>query len=71
MFSKGMFVERFSIEYDAPMHGTIDDRNARGNKEAAEERYFALMNSSVSRKADALVRTMTNLQLRIKDTLQT
>lgn len=69
MFSKGMFVEQFAIQYDAPMHGTIDDRNARGNKEAAEERYFALMNSAISRKADALVRTMTNLQLRLKDTL--
>ena len=69
MFSKGMFVERFSIQYDAPIAGTIDDRNAKGNVEAAEERYFALMNSAVSRKADALVRTMTNLQLRLKDVL--
>lgn len=69
MFAKGMFVERFSIEYDAPIHGTIDDRNARGNKEAAEERYFALMNAAVSRKADALVRSMNNLMLRLKDTL--
>ncbi len=69
MFSKGMFVEKFSIEYDAPISGTIDDRNARGNKEAAEDRYFALMNSAISRKADALVRSMTTLQLRIKDTL--
>lgn len=69
MFSKGMFVEKFSIEYDSPIHGTIDDRNARGNKEAAEDRYFALMNSAISRKADAIVRAMTNLQLRLKDTL--
>lgn len=69
MFSKGMFVEKFSIEYDAPISGTIDDRNARGNKEAAEDRYFALMNSAVSRKAEALVRSMTNLMLRLKDTL--
>lgn len=69
MFSKGMFVEKFSIEYDMPIHGTIDDRNARGNVEAAEDRYFALMNSAISRKADALVRTMTNLMLRLKDTL--
>lgn len=69
MFSKGMFVERFSIEYDAPISGTIDDRNARGNKQAAEDRYFALMNSAVSRKAEALVRSMTNLMLRLKDTL--
>jgi hypothetical protein len=69
MFSKGMFVEKFSIEYDAPISGTIDDRNARGNKEAAEDRYFALMNSAISRKAEALVRSMTNLMLRLKDTL--
>lgn len=69
MFSKGMFVEKFSIEYDKPISGTIDDRNARGNVEAAEDRYFALMNSAVSRKAEALVRSMTNLMLRLKDTL--
>lgn len=69
MFSKGMFTERFAIEFDAPIHGTIDDRNARGNKEAAEERYFALMNSATSRRADALVRSMTHLMLRLRDTL--
>lgn len=69
MFAKGMFTERFAIEFDAPVHGTIDDRNARGNVEAAEDRYFAILNAAVSRKADALVRTMTNLQLRLKDTL--
>lgn len=69
MFSKGMFTERFAIQYDAPMHGTIDDRNARGNKEAAEERYFAILNAAVSRKADAVIRTMNNLMLRLRDTL--
>lgn len=69
MFAKGIFTERFSIEFDAPVHGTIDDRNARGNVEAAEDRYFAILNAAISRKADALVRSMTNLQLRLKDTL--
>lgn len=69
MFAKGIFTERFSIEFDAPIHGTIDDRNARGNVEAAEDRYFAILNAAVSRKAEALVRSMTNLQLRLKDTL--
>lgn len=69
MFAKGMFVEHFSIAYDAPMHGTIDDRNAIGNKEAAEDRYFALLNAAISRKADALVRSMNNLMLRLKDVL--
>jgi hypothetical protein len=69
MFAKGIFTERFAIEFDAPMHGTIDDRNARGNVKAAEDRYFAILNAGVSRKAEALVRTLTNLQLRLKDTL--
>lgn len=69
MFAKGMFVEHFSTAYDAPIHGTIDDRNAVGNIEAAEDRYFALMNAAISRKAEALVRSMNNLMLRLKDTL--
>lgn len=69
MFAKGIFTERFAIEYDRPMTGTIDDRNAVGNVKAAEERYFALMMTACSRKADAIVRTLTNLQLRLKDTL--
>ena len=69
MFSKAMFTERFAIEFDAPMHGTIEDRTARGNKNAAEDRYFAIMNAAVSRKAEAIVRSMNNLMLRLRDTL--
>ncbi len=69
MFSKAIFTERFAIEYDAPMSGTIDDRNAVGNRKAAEDRYFALMTTSTSRRADAVVRTMNNLMLRLKDSL--
>ena len=70
MFGKAMFTERFAIEYDAPMSGTIDDRNAVGNVKAAEDRYFALMLTSVSRRADAIVRTLNNLALRLRDTIQ-
>lgn len=69
MFAKGVFTEKFAIEFDAPTHGTIEDRTARGNKQAAEDRYFALLQAATSRKADALIRSMTNLMLRLKDTL--
>lgn len=69
MFAKAMFTERFAIEYDAPIQGTIEDRNARGNVEAAEDRYFALMTAAVSRRADAVIRTMTTLQLRLRDVM--
>ncbi len=70
LFAKALWTEKFAIEYDAPMSGTIDDRNAVANKDAAQERYFALMKTSVSRRADALVRSMERIALRIRDTLQ-
>lgn len=70
MMAKAIFTERFAIEYDAPMSGTIDDRNAVGNRKSAEDRYFAIMQTSLSRRADAVVRTMNNLMLRLKDTLE-
>lgn len=70
MFSKAMFTEHHAIEFDKPMAGTIDDRNAVATVKSADDRYFALMLTAVSRKAEALVRTMTNLQLRLKDTIQ-
>ena len=51
------FTERFAVEFDAPNHGTVDDRNARANTLASEERFFAIMNTAVSRKAEAICRT--------------
>lgn len=69
MFSKAMFTEEYAIEFDKPISGTIEDRNANANTQAAEARYFALMNAAVSRKADALIRTLTALQLRLRDSM--
>ena len=69
MFAKAQFEERFAIAYDAPISGTVDDRRAIGNKDAAEERYFAIFLSLVSRRSEALVRSMDRLQLRLKDLL--
>lgn len=70
MFSKAIFTEHHAIEFDRPISGTIEDRTAVANVKSADSRYFALMLTAVSRKAEALVRTMTNLQLRLKDTIQ-
>lgn len=69
MFAKAIWEEKFSIGYES-LEGTrptIDDRTARGKIEAASEKYFALYVSWLSRKADALVRTMTLLSQRLKD----
>lgn len=69
MFAKAIWEERFAIDFEAPMAGTVEDRRARGNKEAADEKYFAIFVTLYSRKADAIVRTMELLAQRIKDSL--
>jgi hypothetical protein len=38
--------------------------------EAADERYFAIFESVLSRKADAIVRSMERLSQRLKDVMQ-
>lgn len=69
MFAKAQWEERHSISFDAPMQGTIDDRRAYANVEAAEERYFAIFLSTYSRRADAVCRSMELLGQRIKDSM--
>ena len=69
MFSKAMWVENFAREFNAAVRGTVDDRTNRANVHAAAERYFAVYTSALSRHADALVKSMERLTLRLKDTL--
>lgn len=69
MFAKALWQEHFAQAFDAPMSGTIDDRTQQGNLKAAEDRYFALYVSGMSRKAEAIVRSMSVLAQRLKDTL--
>lgn len=69
MFSKAMWVENFAREFNKVVKGTVDDRTNRANHEAAAERYFAVYTSALSRHADALVKSMERLTLRLKDTL--
>ena len=69
MFAKAQWEERFSIAFDAPMSGTVDDRRAAGNIDAREERYFAIFLSLYSRKADSIVRSMELLSQRLRDSM--
>lgn len=70
MFAKAQWEEQYSIGFDAPMSGTVDDRRAAGNLDSREERYFAIFTSLFSRRADAIVRSMILLGQRLRDTLQ-
>ena len=69
MLAKAAFEEQFAIGFDRSSKGTVDDRKAQGNIEAREERYFAIFVSTYSRKADSIVRSMTLLGQRLRDTL--
>lgn len=71
MFAKSKWEESFAAGYVAPMSGTIDDRTAAGRMDAAQDRYFAVFLTAVSKRGDGIVRSMTLLAQRIKDVLET
>lgn len=70
MMAKAKWEERHAITYDAPLQGTIHDRNAKGAVGSTEERYLAIFLTWYSRRADALVRNLALLAQRLKDTLE-
>jgi hypothetical protein len=68
MYAKVQWEERFAKGFIAlpgmQVSGkpTIDDRTQWGHQFSAEERYFGVFKSALSKKADALVRSMNRLQ---------
>lgn len=48
---------------------TVEDRTQYARRVSREERYFAIFQTLISRKADALVRSMERLSQRLKDVL--
>lgn len=70
MFAKAMFEERFALTFQGTpgTRPTVDDRTQFARGSSTEERYFAIFQSLYSRKAEALVRSLTLLGQRLKDT---
>ena len=69
MFAKALWTESFSHHFNQQVKGTVDHRTAQGNERSADERYFATYVTALSRKADALVKSMERVTLRLRDTL--
>ena len=71
MFAKAAWEERFSDQFlSAPgMRPTIDDKTNRARHNSVEERYFAIFQALISRRADALIDSMVLLGQRIKDVI--
>lgn len=67
---ESLYAEGFeSLPVQTATRPTVDDREARAKRVAAEDRLFALYMTSLSRQADALVRSATRLEQRMKDLL--
>ncbi len=69
MFAKAAWEERFAIGFDKPATGTVDDRKAAGTRDSTDERYFAIFLSLYSKKAEAIVRSLSLLGQRLKDSM--
>lgn len=66
MFAKGIWEETFAYGYTTARSDggklTIDDRTQAGHLASIEERYFAIFESILSRRADALIRSLERLE---------
>lgn len=72
MFAKAQWEEAMSAGFTQPTGRlTVDDRTHRGRMNSTDERYFAIFQSLLSRRADAVVDSMILLSQRLKDTLIT
>ena len=69
MYAKAIWEESFSVGFDAPMKGTVDDRRAAGTLASADDKFFAIFVSAYSRRADAICRSMDRLSQRLKDVM--
>ena len=71
MFAKALWEEAFATGFStAPgTRPTVDDKTQRGRLYAAEERYFAIFQTLLSRKADAVTSSLELLGQRLKDVL--
>lgn len=75
MMAKGIWQEVFARGFTAmpsqQVSGkpTVTDKEHWGHKNSAEERYFALFRSGISRRAEGLVRAMVMLERRLERSL--
>lgn len=71
MFAKAQWEEAFSDGFvHAPgARPTVDDKTNAARAHATEERYFAIFQTLLSKKADAVVQAMELLGQRLKDVL--
>jgi hypothetical protein len=68
MFAKGLWEEKFSSTFFAApgSRPTEADRTQHGRRSSMQERYFAVFKSMVSRRAEAVVKSMNRVYDRLE-----
>lgn len=72
MYAKALWERSFALGYtEARLNGgrTVEDRTQAGRVASLDDRFFGIFQSNLSRRADALVRSMNLLGQRLKDVL--
>lgn len=72
MFAKAQWEAQIAQGFEASKtagNRTVEDRTQYARRVSREERYFAIFQTLISRKADALVRSLERLGQRLKDVL--
>ncbi len=71
MFAKAMWEEAFADGFTSTpgTRPTVDDKTQRARTHAADARYFAIFQTLISRKADAVTGSLELLGQRLKDAL--
>jgi len=68
MFAKAIWEGNFALGFSEPGGKlTIDDRTQFGHLRAMESRYFAVFQSVLSRHADAVIRSMRQIERRLAE----
>jgi hypothetical protein len=69
LFAKAVWEEAFATGFDTnpDTKATVDARNARAQRVAADYRFLAVFKSTYSKKADAIISSMELLAQRLKD----
>lgn len=63
MYAKGKWEEVFAGAFQSGNGGpTVDDKTQYGQSHAMESRYFGIFQAMLSRRSDALVKSMTRIQ---------
>lgn len=67
MFAKGIWEEAFAWGYTTMLSGgrklTVDDKTQAGHLASIEDRYFAIFQAVLSRRADALIKSLERLEV--------